>query len=160
MVPRGQSVRQDIIYKKVYGENNHPTILTKYITAELSTRHLQAINSNMCDGRAETAPELVTIDETNKTEHRVEHEDPKVMSWVRTYGDKGEHKVKFNESFAVRPIAAHGNLISCTWTNGAKSKVGWSSLRGSSEKKSDESIFENNGGVSNLHENKFDQHGN
>ena len=47
-----------IVYKKVLGEKNPSDLLTKYMTAELSMKHLEAINAVFVDGRAESALEI------------------------------------------------------------------------------------------------------
>ena len=49
-----------ISYKKVLGEKNPSDLLTKYLSAELSARHLQAINSKMIEGFAETPQKSTT----------------------------------------------------------------------------------------------------
>lgn len=57
-----------IVYKKVLGEKNPSDLLTKYMSAELAGRHLEAINARFIDGRAETAPEINNVDEKSDGE--------------------------------------------------------------------------------------------
>ena len=54
-----------IVYKKVLGEKNPSDLLTKYMTAELSAKHLQAINAEFVDGRAETAPGIGSFEKSD-----------------------------------------------------------------------------------------------
>ena len=75
-----------ISYKKVLGEKNPSDLLTKYMSAELSARHLQAINSKMIEGRAETAPEIDNIENENDDgdiEETLREEGSTIMSWTR-----------------------------------------------------------------------------
>ena len=85
------------------------------MTAELATRHLEAINAKFIDGRAETAPEINVVDEkSDGTEALSNDEDTaEVVSWVRKSVDRGGTKVRFNQVVQVRPIPSYGRGRSC-----------------------------------------------
>ena len=105
-----------ITYKKVLGEKNPSDLFTKYMTAELSMRHLKAINNEFVGGRAESAPEISSAErvEGDVDEELIDKDiGGEVISWVRKFIEKGERNVTFYEKVAVRQIPAVGLGKSC-----------------------------------------------
>ena len=79
------------------------------MTAELSVKHLEAINAVFVDGRAESAPEIGNVEKCDGEEALNGGEvTGELISWVRTLVDRGEQKVSFCETVRVRPIPAVG----------------------------------------------------
>lgn len=125
-----------ISYKKVLGENNPSDLLTKYMSAELSARHLQAIIARMVEGRAETAPEIDNIENENDDchiEETLKEEGSSIASWTRRWIDRGTQRVSFHDKVQVRPIPREGRCRSCRGDDRNKLRGRWSSPRGSSE---------------------------
>ena len=115
-----------IIYKKVLGEKNPSDLLTKYMTAELSMKHLEAINAVFVDGRAESAPEIGNLEKSDGEEALKDNEiEGELISWVRTVVDRGEQKVSFCETVRVRPIAATGLGKSCRGAGRSSRRGRW-----------------------------------
>ena len=87
-----------LVYRKVLGTKNPSDILTKYISADLMNRHLEAINAEKRGGRAGAAPEL------NSLESEVLWSEPlKVTTKL----------VQFSSSVLCRGIPATGKGRSC-----------------------------------------------
>ena len=106
------------------------------MSAELSARHLQAINSKMVEGRAETAPEIDNIENENDDgdmEETLKEEGSTIMSWPRRWIDRGTHRVSLHDKVQVRPIPAVGLCGVCRGNDRKKLRGRWSSPRGSSE---------------------------
>ena len=118
-----------ITYKKVLGEKNPSDLLTKYMTADLSRRHLETIHAEFAEGRAETAPEIgsADIDESDDEEEDLKSGDIDggVISWVRKFIERGEQKVKFHETVNVRPVPAVGLGRSCRGTSSMSRRGRW-----------------------------------
>ena len=108
-----------ITYKNVFGENN-PDLLTKYMAADLSLKHLRAIRAEFAEGRAETAPEIgsTEIDDAGDRFEDINDGDidGEIMSWTRKFVIRNERPVRFNEIVKVRPIPAVGLGKSCRGT--------------------------------------------
>ncbi len=51
-----------IVYRKVLGSKNPADILTKHVPRDLLDRHLETLGAEVADGRAETAPELCSVE--------------------------------------------------------------------------------------------------
>ena len=51
-----------LAYKKVLGTKNPADVLTKHVPGELLERHLESIGAEPRSGRAETAPELNSVE--------------------------------------------------------------------------------------------------
>ena len=51
-----------LAYKKVLGTKNPADVLTKHVPGELLERHLESIGAEARHGRAETAPELNSVE--------------------------------------------------------------------------------------------------
>ena len=92
-----------IAYKKVLGEKNPADLMTKFMSAELATRHLTTMNMNLCEGRANAAPTL----------------DSMVQGWYDDDSDYDGHadiasiatrtkKVRFSDTVHFRGIPATG----------------------------------------------------
>ena len=115
-----------IVYKKVLGEKNPSDFFTKYMTAELSMKHLETINAEFVEGRAESAPEIANVEKSDE-EEALNNGDVvgELVSWVRTMLDRGEQKVTFCESVQVRPIAATGLGRSCRGTARSSRRGRW-----------------------------------
>ena len=96
-----------IVYKKVLGEKNPADLLTKYMPAELMHRHLETINAQPAGGRAESAPQIDSME---------------VESWAQKWVDK---KVRFDEAVSVRPIPAVGRGRSCRGGAGRAKVATW-----------------------------------
>ena len=82
-------------------------LLTKYMPAELMHRHLETINARPAGGRAESAPQIDSME---------------VESWVQKWVDK---KVRFDEAVSVRPIPAVGRGRSCRGGAGRAKVATW-----------------------------------
>ena len=86
------------VYKKVLGEKNPADLMTKYMSAELSQKHLETMNMCMSEGRADAAPNIDSV----------------VTGWYVDVidGDENEkevrRRVKFNEVVEIRWIPAEG----------------------------------------------------
>ena len=108
------------------GEKNPSDLLTKYMTAELSMKHLEAINAVFVDGRAESAPEIGNLEKSDGEEALKDNEiEGELISWVRTVVDRGEQKVSFCETVRVRPIAATGLGKSCRGAGRSSRRGRW-----------------------------------
>ena len=106
------------------------------MSAKLSARHLQAINARMVEGRAETAPEIDSIEnekEDDDIEETLKEEGSTIMSWTRRRIDRGTHQVSFQEKVQVRPIPAVCRCRSCRGNDRKKMRGISSSPKGSSE---------------------------
>ena len=102
-------ISERIVYKKVLGEKNLLDLLTKYMTAELTMKHLEAINAEVVDGRAESAPEIGNVEKSDGEEALNNCEvTGEMISWVWTSADRREQKVTFCETVKVRSIPAIG----------------------------------------------------
>ena len=88
-----------ISYRKVLGEKNPADLMTKHMTADLAMRHLETLNMQMADGRAETAPTI----------------DSFVQSWYIDI-DEGEidrsqdKSVSFNKVVEIMWMPATGRM--------------------------------------------------
>jgi hypothetical protein len=113
-----------IAYKKVLGEKNPSDLLTKYMTADLSKRHLDAIAAAFVDGRAESAPEIGSIEDTT-VELEDDDGDGGLLSWVRKFEVIEGRKVRFRPSVDIRPIPAVGAGRSCRGPERKKKRGQW-----------------------------------
>jgi hypothetical protein len=115
-----------IVYKKVLGEKNPSDLMTKYMTAELSAKHLQAINAEFVDGRAETAPGIGSFEKSDGETTLNDNDDiGELISWTRMIIDRGAQKVRFCEKVKVRPIPASGLGRSCRGTGRSSRRGRW-----------------------------------
>ena len=101
-----------IVYKKVLGEKNPSDLFTKYMSAELSLRHLTAICARFVAGRAETAPGISSIEDTVEA-LRNDGGDGGIESWVRKFIGESGRRVRFRQVVEMRPIPAVGHGKSC-----------------------------------------------
>jgi hypothetical protein len=113
-----------ISYKKVLGEKNPADLLTKYMTADLSKRHLDAIAAAFVAGRAESAPEIGSLEDTT-VELNDDGGDGGLMSWIRKYEVEEGRRVRFRPSVSVRPIPAVGAGRSCKGPGGRRKRGQW-----------------------------------
>lgn len=121
-----------IAYKKVLGEKNPADLLTKHLSADVTSRHIETLNMTWVGGRAESAPTLDSvesmvqgwyedyIEETVIDEPREKTIDELHESVGATEGDSVEEtmsggkrkrkdlKVSFANTVTVRPIPASG----------------------------------------------------
>ena len=87
-------------YWKVLGSKNPADILTKHVPGELLERHLETLNVEVRDGRAETAPELNSVIE--------------LLQWHAPLSCfDGGKCVRFYEKVLVRGIPAENLGRSC-----------------------------------------------
>ena len=90
-------------YKNVLGSKNPANVLTKHVPAELLQRHLETSGIVVSGGRAETAPELNSLE-----------------SWVVTVASAGadedtcRKKVRFSSKIVFRAIP-HANQGRSCW---------------------------------------------
>ena len=85
-----------LTYKKVLGTKNPADMLTKHMSAELLSRHMAVLGAELRGGRAETAPQLNSVESV-------------VASWTEPLkGESGARKVHFARTIQVRPIP-HAN---------------------------------------------------
>ena len=113
-----------IVYKKVLGEKNPSDLLTKYMAADLSMRHLTAINAGFVNGRAESAPEIGSLEDTT-LELEVDVGDGGLLSWIRKQAIVFGQKVRFRPLVEVRPIPAVGAGKSCRGPERKKKRGRW-----------------------------------
>ena len=113
-----------IVYKKVLGEKNPADLLTKYMTADLSLRHLTTIAARFAEGRAESAPEIDTVEDATgaRAIDGGSGGSSDVTSWVRRIVDQN---VRFCESVSVRPIPAEGLGRKCQRSNRKRMQGRW-----------------------------------
>ena len=84
-----------LTYKKVLGTKNPADMLTKHMSAELLSRHMAVLGAELRGGRAETAPQLNSVESV-------------VASWTEPLkGESGARKVHFARTMKVRLIP-HG----------------------------------------------------
>ena len=118
-----------ITYKKVLGEKNPADLLTKYMAADLSLKHLRAIHAEFAEGRAETAPEIgsTEIDDAGDRFEDINDGDidGEIMSWTRKFVIRNDRPVRFNEIVKVRPIPAVGLGKSCRGTARTSRRGRW-----------------------------------
>lgn len=108
------------------GEKNPSDLLAKYMTAELSMKHLEAINAVFVDGRAESAPEIGNLEKSDGEEALNDNKIAgELISWVRTVMDRGEQKVSFCETVRLRPIPAVGLGKSCRGAGRSSRRGRW-----------------------------------
>ena len=85
-----------LTYKKVLGTKNPADMLTKHMSAELLSRHMAVLGAELRGGRAETAPQLNSVESV-------------VASWTEPLQwESGVRKVRFARTIQVRPIP-HSN---------------------------------------------------
>ena len=99
-----------LAYKKVLGTKNPADVLTKHVPAELLQRHLETLCTEVRGGRAETAPELNSL-ESFIVELKIEKE------------------VRFNAKVQVRPISAENNGRRCKGAFQKKTEGKWGGHR-------------------------------
>ena len=99
-----------LAYKKVLGTKNPADVLTKHVPAELLQRHLETLCTEVRGGRAETAPELNSLE-----------------SFIVELKIKKE--VRFNAKVQVRPIPAANNGRRCKGTFQKKTEGKWGGHR-------------------------------
>jgi hypothetical protein len=101
-------------------------MMTKYMTAELSAKHLEAIDAVIVDGPAETAPGIGSFEKSDgETTLNDDGVIGELISWTRVIVDRGEQKVRFCEKVKVRPIPATGLGRSCRGTGRSSRRGRW-----------------------------------
>ena len=107
-----------LTYNKILGEKNPADMCTKYLSAEVTNRHLKTINNEVQSGRAESAPEIDNVEKELKS---------LVVKWRETSGNI----VRCSETIDVRPIPAIGKMRKCVGTSRSWLRGRWPNPRGS-----------------------------
>ena len=130
-----------IAYKKVLGEKNPADLLTKHLGAEVIARHVDTLNMNWIEGRAESAPTLDSIESYLQTwfEDGTYHDDDADYNHDYDYDpsinelkkevESERRKVRFAELVTVRPIPAVGKCKATPARGAGKSGTVWHSER-------------------------------
>jgi hypothetical protein len=86
-----------LVYRKVLGSKNPADILTKHVPGELLDRHLATLGAEVADGRAETAPELCSVES--------------VVQWL---ADRIPRQVRFASKVQYRAIESRNRGRKCS----------------------------------------------
>ena len=138
-----------LAYRKVLGTKNPADVLTKHVPAELLQRHLETLCTEVRGGRAETAPELSSLDSVVLLESVV-------LEFMDTFGEPMERpcrascgclgacdeewrrlaapsgkKVGFAIKIQVRPIPAENKGRKCRGSDRKKVEGKWMRPRAS-----------------------------
>ena len=111
-----------IAYHKVLGEKNPADLLTKFMTAELASKHLSTLNMKMTEGRAESAPSLSSVGIDKSSDGRL------IMSVVHgwyedsTTNRKVDKAVRFDTLIRYRGIPAEGRMLKTPERGKARAK--------------------------------------
>ena len=100
-----------LTYKKALSNKNPADMLTKHMSAELLSRHMAVLGAELRGGRAETAPQLNSVESV-------------VASWTEPLkGESGARKVHFARTIQVRPIPHTNKGRKCDEKNKKKWQV-------------------------------------
>ena len=96
-----------IQYRKVLGEKNPADLLTKFMPAELSMKHLKTLNMELTKGRAESAPTLDSVQMENGDVGKIESV---VNGWYIDYVEQAKiaKVVRFHGTVHYKGIPSRG----------------------------------------------------
>ena len=119
-----------LVYHKVLGTKNPAEVLTKHVPGELLDRHLETVGARISSGRAESAPEISSVNPCLNDEIQGSpslHSLVVELDWTEDIdgGRQGRdgRKVRFSSTVKFRGIPSHNKGLKCGKANHSRAST-------------------------------------